>query len=101
MAPRGATARALTRVRSTSLGRVQAGVALGPTLSGGRPAPDWEPFSIRLTNCRTYVVTEDGQPKRQETVCWGIEIIRNKPPSPVARAAGRASAPRATRRTSR
>ena len=80
MAPRGATTRVSRRVRSTPPVPARAGVALGPTLSAGRPVPDWEAFSIRLTKCRTYWVTEPGKKPRRETVCWGFEIVRNKLP---------------------
>jgi hypothetical protein len=46
----------------------------------GHPVPDWEPFSIRLTRCRTFVVRDPGKPPYTETVCFGIEIVRNPVP---------------------
>jgi hypothetical protein len=49
----------------------------------GRPGPDWFPFSIRLTRCRTVWVLDRSvtPPKwKQETVCFGFEIIRHQVP---------------------
>jgi hypothetical protein len=41
----------------------------------GMPAPDWEPFTLRLTNCRTIVYIDDSGKKTTEEVCLGWEII--------------------------
>jgi hypothetical protein len=48
----------------------------------GKPGPDWVPFQIRLTNCRTVYVRDDEPPHklREETVCFGFEIIPNRIP---------------------
>ena len=57
-------------------------VQFGPQLKSklARPTPDWFPFSIRLTRCRTVWIRDPvTQRLRQETVCFGIEIT----PSPV------------------
>lgn len=54
-----------------------------PRVTAGRPAPDWFPISIRLTRCRTvWVEDRDVTPPvlRQETICFGFEIIRVRPP---------------------
>lgn len=56
----------------------------------GMPGPDWVPYEIRFTNCRTYwVPVRDNQGKiiklREETVCFGIEIVMNRQPGPVGR----------------
>jgi hypothetical protein len=54
-----------------------------PRVTGGRPTPDWLPFSIRLTRCRTvWVADPDDDPPipKQQTVCFGFEIIRHRPP---------------------
>jgi hypothetical protein len=57
-------------------------VRFGPQLQPqrGKPGPDWQPFSIRLTRCRTFWV---GKPPRKETICFGIEIVPNRLP-PIA-----------------
>jgi hypothetical protein len=40
------------------------------------PAPDHEFFTIRLTRCRTYWVSErDRRGYEQLEFCWGFEII--------------------------
>ncbi len=44
--------------------------------SRGRPAPDFEFFTIRLFKCRTYwVKKEDGSGYESVQVCFGFEII--------------------------
>jgi len=46
-----------------------------------RPTPDWTPFTIRLTNCRTYWVSDEpGEPPREQTVCFGFELGPNPVP---------------------
>jgi hypothetical protein len=58
---------------------IKFGELLKPDL--GRPVPDWEPFSIRLTRCITFIVRDEpGKPPHTETVCFGIEIVRNPVP---------------------
>ena len=57
--------------------------ATQPKLPGEMPGPDWFPFSIRLTRCRTVWVLDRSvtPPKwKQETVCFGFEIIRHSVP---------------------
>jgi hypothetical protein len=46
-----------------------------------KPGPDWTPWSIRLSNCRSYWVrnSETGKYERVE-VCFGIEIFPNPVP---------------------
>lgn len=54
-----------------------------PRVTGGRPGPDWFPFSIRFTRCRTvWVADPDDDPPipKQQTVCFGFEIVRERPP---------------------
>jgi hypothetical protein len=46
----------------------------------GKPGPEWEPFTIRLTMCRTvWIRGRDGR-YRQEEFCRGFEVIRNPVP---------------------
>jgi hypothetical protein len=46
----------------------------------GKPGPEWEPFTIRLTMCRTvWVRSMDGR-YRQEEVCRGFEIVPRQVP---------------------
>lgn len=61
-------------------------VPLG-TGSIGKPGPDFEPFTIRLSRCRTtYVRDPDSKRLKTETVCFGIEIVRNPVPGgPIGR----------------
>jgi hypothetical protein len=54
------------------------------------PGPDWEAFSIRLFDCRTYwiwvrdPITGERKLSREE-ICWGVEIVPNPlPGGPVA-----------------
>ena len=55
------------------------GARLKPRLES--PDPDWVPFSIRMTRCRTFWIRDpDTKKLRQETVCFGIEITRNPIP---------------------
>ena len=54
----------------------------------GMPGPDWFPYEIRFTNCRTFLVeTKDNEGKitgyHIETVCFGMEIVWNRQPGPV------------------
>jgi len=45
------------------------------------PGPDFEPFQIRFSRCRTYVVRDKRTGKlTTETVCFGIEIVPTKIP---------------------
>lgn len=65
-------------------------VDLVPLGAGGRlgkPTPDFLPFEIRLTRCRTVVVRdEDSGVFKTETVCFGFEIIpKQLPGGPVGR----------------
>ncbi|MGD9712359.1 MAG: hypothetical protein AB7V46_09870 [Thermomicrobiales bacterium] len=47
----------------------------------GKPGPDFIPWTIRLTNCRTfYVSDEPGEKPREHTVCFGIEILPTRIP---------------------
>lgn len=54
------------------------------------PSPDWEFFSIRLFDCRTYWVwvTDPITGERKlssEEICWGFEIVPHRVPGgPVA-----------------
>lgn len=41
----------------------------------GRPTPDFEFFSIRLFNCRTYWVKKEGGGYEKVEICWGFEIV--------------------------
>jgi hypothetical protein len=54
------------------------GLDIVPLGSGwmGKPGPDFVPFEIRLSRCRTIVVRdpETGRLKL-ETVCFGFEIV--------------------------
>jgi hypothetical protein len=46
-----------------------------------QPVPDFELFTIRFFNCRTYWVQgEPGKPPKKETVCFGFEIVPNPVP---------------------
>ena len=45
------------------------------------PGPDFEPFQIRFSRCRTCVVRDKRTGKlTTETVCFGIEIVPTKIP---------------------
>jgi hypothetical protein len=58
---------------------VKFGPQLKPKLE--KPGPDWMPFSIRLTRCRTFWIRDPETKKlREENVCFGIEITRNPIP---------------------
>jgi hypothetical protein len=47
----------------------------------GRPVPDYEFFTIRLTRCRTwYVKKKDGPGYEKVEVCFGWEIVPNPLP---------------------
>jgi hypothetical protein len=60
--------------------RVPDGLTVG--LSGfTMPGPDWMPFTIRLSNCRTYRRINRKTGKLEEAeVCTGIEIVPNPVP---------------------
>jgi hypothetical protein len=46
----------------------------------GKPSPEWEPFTVRLTMCRTvWIRARDGK-YRQEELCRGFEIMRHQVP---------------------
>ena len=45
-----------------------------------RPGPDFEFFTIRLFNCRTYWVKKEGGGYEKVQVCWGFEIVPNPVP---------------------
>jgi hypothetical protein len=45
-----------------------------------RPTPDFEFFTIRLFNCRTYWVKKEGGGYEKVQICWGFEIIPNPVP---------------------
>jgi len=51
-----------------------------PMRGFGKPAPDWEPFTLTLTNCRTIVVIDDDGKKDTEEVCFGWQIVPNSIP---------------------
>lgn len=55
-------------------------------LKVARPAPEWLPFTVRLTNCRTVWVREEpDEPPREQTVCFGFELVPNPlPGGPIA-----------------
>lgn len=47
----------------------------------GKPGPDWQPYTIRLTMCRTVVVRDPETRKLQkETFCRGFEVTPNPVP---------------------
>ncbi len=46
------------------------------------PGPDWEPWSIRLTNCRSYWVRNKDGKWEQVEVCFGWEAVPGKDPGP-------------------
>ncbi len=50
----------------------------GPTI--GMPGPDWQPFEIRLTRCRTVWIRDEDGKLKAETFCMGIQIVPNKIP---------------------
>jgi hypothetical protein len=50
-----------------------------------QPTPDWEAFSLRLFDCRTYWIYEtdpDTGERRltQQEICWGFELVPNPVP---------------------
>lgn len=51
-----------------------------------RPEPGYQFFSIRLTRCRTvWRADEPGEPPREQTICFGFEIIPHPlPGGPIA-----------------
>jgi hypothetical protein len=64
------------------------GLDLVPLGTGwlGKPGPDFTPFEIRFSRCRTVVV-RDPETKRlkTETVCFGFEIVpKVLPGGPIA-----------------
>lgn len=54
------------------------------------PVPDWEFFSIRMFDCRTYWIwvtdPDTGEKKlSQQEICWGFEIVPHPiPGGPIA-----------------
>ena len=46
----------------------------------GKPGPDWVPFTLRLTGCRSYWVRDDDGSFSQVEVCRGLEIVPNPVP---------------------
>jgi hypothetical protein len=46
----------------------------------GKPAPDWYPFTLRLTSCRNYWVRERNGQIRKVELCRGFEIVPNPVP---------------------
>jgi hypothetical protein len=59
------------------------GVDVVPLGTGqiGMPGPDFEPFQIRFSRCRTVVVRNPRNGKLStETVCFGIEIVPTRVP---------------------
>jgi hypothetical protein len=52
----------------------------GPGQTIGMPGPDWQPFEIRLTRCRTVWIRDKDGKLKSETVCLGIEIVPNQIP---------------------
>lgn len=47
----------------------------------GKPGPDFVPFEIRFSRCRTVVVRDDTTGRlHTEEVCFGIEIVPTKVP---------------------
>lgn len=48
----------------------------------GKPAPDFDLFTVRLTRCRTVWVRDpEDRAYREETICLGFEVIpRHIPP---------------------
>ena len=47
----------------------------------GKPVPDYEFFTIRLFNCRTYWVKKRDEPGYEQVeVCRGFEIVPNPVP---------------------
>ena len=45
---------------------------------GGKPGPDFVPWTIRLSRCRTYYVRDEpDQIPREHTVCFGFEIVQS------------------------
>lgn len=50
-----------------------------------KPAPDFEFFTIRLFNCRTFWVKKEGAGYEKVQFCWGFEIVPNPlPGGPIA-----------------
>jgi hypothetical protein len=51
----------------------------------GKPGPDFEPFGIRFSRCKTVVVRDPKTGRlRTEAVCFGIEIVpRRVPGGPI------------------
>jgi hypothetical protein len=49
----------------------------------GMPSPDWLPFTITLTHCRTMVVRDEHGKIYTEEVCFGWEVVPTSPPGPI------------------
>ena len=46
-----------------------------------KPGPDWVPFTIRMTGCRSYWVRRKGEYEYEQVeICRGIEIVPNPVP---------------------
>jgi hypothetical protein len=57
------------------------GIKFAKQPKASRPVPGYEFFSIRLTRCRTvWVADEPGGKPKEQTVCFGFEIVPNPPP---------------------
>jgi hypothetical protein len=46
----------------------------------GKPGPEWEPFTIRLTMCRRLWIRDEDGKYREEQFCRGFEIVRHPVP---------------------
>lgn len=47
----------------------------------GMPGPGYEPFTVRLFNCRTYWTKKKNQPGYESVeICFGFEITAVPPP---------------------
>jgi hypothetical protein len=52
-----------------------------PWPGAGRPTPDWDPFVVQLTMCRTVWVRDpETHMLRREQICRGFEIVPNPLP---------------------
>lgn len=49
----------------------------------GKPGPDYEFFTIRFFNCKTYWIKKDGGGVEKVEICWGFEIVPHPLP-PIA-----------------
>jgi hypothetical protein len=63
--------------------KVPTGLDIVPLGSGklGKPTPDFTPFEIRFSRCKTIVVRDpDTGRLKTETVCFGFEIVPKEVP---------------------